>query len=391
MGNVLITGGGGSGVSSDELTSTANRVLENYTYVGADTDDEAGTGTMKDRNTVGKNGAVGISDTYPTIAITPGDTLQINQATDDNYYFAIQPEAGYYNGGSYVGALRSEVASVGGLTAAKLMQNQSAFGISGTATSDATATNDLVYPGRVYYAKGTRGVGTMKHLTNETTIQHATNNATKVILGDQAFISTNTDGVNRFEIRYNGDPGYITANTLFGIPTSTAASVGGLTASKLVKGQTAFGITGTGAGYVNANYSLWNGDIPATYVPSGSYGEAILLQNHTITNATLASANIIVIETKLGTSEGFNTVLMINSTNSYILEQDGGGNESGVSVGIPNNTAYKYYPYFSIIAHKSNSTIEIDKMSIRIKKSSGSGTLPQTSGLSIKITHCFTV
>ena len=363
MADILITGGGGGSVASEDTTAKGPQVLEDYTYLGADTDDDIGTGTMKNRNTVGKNDAIGISDNYSQVAMTEGSAPQINIAKDGKSYFSICPKSGYYNGNSYVGALTSKVASVGGLTGNKMISGQSAFGVSGT----------------------------IPNLTSRSTIEHATGNGTKVILGDEAFISTNTDGVNRFEIRYNGDSGYITGNTLFAVPTSKAASVGGLTANKLIKNQTAFGITGTGAGYINANYSLWNGNIPATYVASGSYGEAILLENYDLENSSINSANIIVLETTLsGVNNGAITVIMTKSTNtSYLLEQDGSASTSkGIALMIP-NTDYYFVPYYSISSRTS--ALRISKLALRIYKSSGSGTLPQTSGLNIKITHCFSV
>ena len=43
MGKIWMTGGGGSGTGSDECTATADDVLKGKTYVGSDTDDEAGT------------------------------------------------------------------------------------------------------------------------------------------------------------------------------------------------------------------------------------------------------------------------------------------------------------------------------------------------------------
>lgn len=47
MGKVFMTGGGGgTGPSSSDLTATAAHVLSGYTYVGADTNDARGTGTM---------------------------------------------------------------------------------------------------------------------------------------------------------------------------------------------------------------------------------------------------------------------------------------------------------------------------------------------------------
>lgn len=47
MGKILIPGSGGGGVMSDELTATAGDVLKGLLYVGKDTNDEAGTGTLE--------------------------------------------------------------------------------------------------------------------------------------------------------------------------------------------------------------------------------------------------------------------------------------------------------------------------------------------------------
>ena len=46
MTNVFISGGGGSGVGSDDCTATAADVRKGKTFVGADTNDETGVGTL---------------------------------------------------------------------------------------------------------------------------------------------------------------------------------------------------------------------------------------------------------------------------------------------------------------------------------------------------------
>lgn len=94
--------------------------------------------------------------------------------------------------------------------------------------------------------------GVLPNLSTGATISHATGNGTPVVLGDAAFLSTNTDGVTRAEIRYNGDKGIIQGNTLIGIPQTAMATAGGLTAAKLANGQSAFGLTGTYKGLGNA-------------------------------------------------------------------------------------------------------------------------------------------
>jgi len=99
------------------------------------------------------------------------------------------------------------------------------------------------------------GAGTMKHLTNRATVTHETANGTKVLVGDAAFMVKNSDGVQRAEIRYNGSDGYVTPNTLFAIPAGTMATAGGMTAAKVLAGQSAFGISGTATNDATATAS----------------------------------------------------------------------------------------------------------------------------------------
>lgn len=66
MGKILTMGAGGGGVGSDELTAKASDVREGMLYVGSDTNDEAGTGTLKDNKawtgSVGRNTSIWIPD-----------------------------------------------------------------------------------------------------------------------------------------------------------------------------------------------------------------------------------------------------------------------------------------------------------------------------------------
>ena len=88
---------------------------------------------------------------------------------------------------------------------------------------ECTAKREHILTG---YKAGVNGeeepvAGTMHHLTNASTIQHESGNATKVIKADERFIGNNTDGVRRMSLRYNGTPGYIAGNTLVGLPAQT--------------------------------------------------------------------------------------------------------------------------------------------------------------------------
>lgn len=71
MGKVLIQGGGGAGESSADLTAIHSMVLNGYTYVGQDTDDESGTGTMPFNESVTRELSAGNASTAPDSYIIP--------------------------------------------------------------------------------------------------------------------------------------------------------------------------------------------------------------------------------------------------------------------------------------------------------------------------------
>ena len=131
------------------------------------------------------------------------------------------------------------------LVASNIKSGVNIFGVTGTYTDDATASNSRILSGYTAYKAGTKLTGTMPNLTSSTDIDFQTTNSTPVIEGDTAFWTTNSDGVVRCCIRWPGPNGYIEGNTLFGIPQETMAAAVGLTADKLAKGNTVMGVTGT--------------------------------------------------------------------------------------------------------------------------------------------------
>ena len=134
--------GGGGGVGSDELTVTAGKVVEGYTYVGADTDDEIGDGIIPNKG----------SSTVSQSVTTSGSNLVTRIP---NGAYITNASSGYPE----ITSSLSSVASVGGLTAAKLLSGQTALGISGTATNDGTVTANTIISGYVGYSNGVRIVG----------------------------------------------------------------------------------------------------------------------------------------------------------------------------------------------------------------------------------------
>lgn len=111
-------------------TVAAAKLLEGTTAHGKD--GERVTGTMLDRNTVGKHGAVGASSAYPSVAVTPVERdTQAYQNTDGVSRVFLKPPAGYYNGETYVGENYGTVANVIGLNEANLCAGSNVLGITG--------------------------------------------------------------------------------------------------------------------------------------------------------------------------------------------------------------------------------------------------------------------
>lgn len=204
MGKVWMPGGGGSGVTSDELTVTKDLVLQGMTYVGYDTNDEAETGTMVDQG-------------YVDALLGAGDTLKLPK--------------GYY--------------SDDGVITVKPLSELTAAG---------TATAADIVTGLKAYVKGSLITGTMSKLSEEATIKYATGNNTPVIVADAVFRNTNTDNVDRLCFRYTGNRGLLNSNTLFGYPTTDL----NLLASNIRKGVSVATVTGTFEGYGAATVYIFN-------------------------------------------------------------------------------------------------------------------------------------
>lgn len=130
----------GGGLSNTKLAladAAAADVVEGKTFY-AGNDKSLKTGAILIRNQVGKNGAVGISQYYPSVPVTPAAAnTQTNQNMDGVNRFCLQPPAGMYDGNSYVGETYDRVSAAIGLTAEKLMYGQQVLGITGTGVTRA--------------------------------------------------------------------------------------------------------------------------------------------------------------------------------------------------------------------------------------------------------------
>ena len=218
MGKVVMAGGGG-GVASPDCTATANLVVAGKTYLGNDTNDDVGTGTLPDQTA--KDSLGGINSSYPNVAIHKGTQPQFTQPTGSgaDRMFAIRPDRGYWNGDTYV-AIPSQRKNV---TPAITQQVISAE--SGKILEKVTVG---AIPNQKNYGYGGFGQG-----------------------DDYYSINALPEGYYRKMTGGNWEP---EARIL----KSTLRYALGITADKIKKGAVIAGITGTWEGYVAGNGDLYN-------------------------------------------------------------------------------------------------------------------------------------
>lgn len=130
---------GGGGLSLTKLAladaDTGDVISGKKFYSG---DKTIKTGSILPRNTVGKNGTVGISQYFPSVPVTPvAANTQINSNLDGVSRLCLQPPAGFYDGNSYVGDSYAKVASVIGLTEGKLCVGNTVLGVKGAGVTKA--------------------------------------------------------------------------------------------------------------------------------------------------------------------------------------------------------------------------------------------------------------
>ena len=146
------SGGASGGVGSDELTAVAaTDLVAGTTAVTSDSDDEAINGGLADKN----------------------DTTQEAKATLDTTNSRLQmtiPALGRYNTNSKLYAAFSAIASLIGLTAAKLIGGNTVLGVAGTGLNDATISGTAqLRKGVIAYGKnGVQYTGTMTEKAAQT-------------------------------------------------------------------------------------------------------------------------------------------------------------------------------------------------------------------------------
>lgn len=186
MSSILIPGSGAGGVSSSELTATAGDVLKGAKYVGQDTNDDIGTGTLEltGNATTGdvlanKTFYINNPKSKQTGTLALSGNAAANRVLSPYTFYSTNPKtkltgtipsysgrtitpgtsnqtiaAGNYLSGNVV------IAGDGDLIAANIKNGKNIFGVNGTCKEIVISTKILTYSGssyRLYKADGVSG------------------------------------------------------------------------------------------------------------------------------------------------------------------------------------------------------------------------------------------
>lgn len=228
MAKAIISTSGGSGTGSDECTATKAQVLENYTAVTSDSDDEAAGGTMPDKS--GKTVAWAGYETVIVQQHPSSDTQAV--ITISNQY----GEAGYYDSSSKVTGniyqlIPSNIRDGVNIGRGPNHNPDSSNSITGTFTSDGTITAADVVSGKRGYSKGNAVYGNMvdRGIYDVTDVARDDSNAkVNVYLENGAYRQHSSTHNNRHQVR---------------IPYATMQTVLEIEANKLWPDNTICGVT----------------------------------------------------------------------------------------------------------------------------------------------------
>ena len=219
----------GGGVMTDDLTAQAAHVRAGDTFYGAGSDDEQ-TGTLVDRSIPVGIIVPGAGDA----ALHTADAVRVEEASDGVVRVMLAPPVGDYPGGesgAYVGTLPSAL----GVTTDKIASGQTAAGVEGTYDADGTASESDMKAGIVAYSKGVRITGK----------QTDYGNVAKTLNAGESY--------NINEGFYGS--GKISAASLAS-QQSAVVNVFGITANKVLEGNTIAGVAGT-APYIRKLNHKW--------------------------------------------------------------------------------------------------------------------------------------
>lgn len=162
---INFNGGGGLSITKLALATadTGDVIAGKKFYSG---DKSLKIGAILPRNTVGQNGTVGISQYFPSVAVSKANSAntQTNNNLDGVSRLCLQPPAGFYDGNSYVGETFAKVASAIGLTAEKLCAGNTVIGVKGTGVTKAVWHGAIPHDTSSHLLASTPASGTLLFL-----------------------------------------------------------------------------------------------------------------------------------------------------------------------------------------------------------------------------------
>lgn len=159
---INFNGGGGLSLTKLALADADTRdVISGKKFYSGDKTIK--TGSILPRNTVGQNGTVGISQYFPSVAVSKANSTntQTNNNLDGVSRLCLQPPAGFYDGNSYVGETFAKVASAIGLTAEKLCAGNTVIGVKGTGVTKAVWNGSIPNDTSTHSLATTPAAGTL--------------------------------------------------------------------------------------------------------------------------------------------------------------------------------------------------------------------------------------
>lgn len=227
----------GSITASGQLTATANRVAEGFSYMGADTNDAAGIGTLR---------KVTIADFGKSDA-TAWSTSPIVGATFNNYVGGLDFNLNGYYDYRESGSIRIHIPN---LVSSNIRAGAQIGGpnghIDGIFTGDSTATAADILETKTAGLRGAMTPGTMP---NRGSGVHAVGSGLTTVSSQAAVHFDNPHG-------YYYEAGRATP-WVYRTHAEVAATIG-LTAAKMIKGQSCLSIAGTTGWAYGVREDLFN-------------------------------------------------------------------------------------------------------------------------------------